>query len=1115
MKQYFFSIWCWVVPFILPVQVYSAITDSLQFKQITYENGLPGNNLKSQVQDRLGFMWISVEAMGVCKYDGQKFTSFVNDPNDPNSLSSNFVNQIIEDPEGELWFATDKGLSRFDQERIRFDQYHHMDGDTGSLPNDICNTLFIDSQNRMWVGTRNGLSVFQPEKRSFQNYLISDQHENLSDQLNINAIQEFPKGIFWIGTDNGLIQFSEEKGVIQKWVSTGNSDDELIYNVINTLLIDLNQMLWIGTHRGLDRFDLKQKRFVHFSFHPADRSTYESEGVNAFLLDRSNMLWVSTYTQGIIYIDLQQENYQIITGQRERSNSLKSNNVKYVINDRNENIWIGTKFEGLFKLEKKINLFNRWPSRLELLKELRSIYIFSVLEENESTIWVGSKLEGLYRIDLNVRSITHFSHDPNKHESLSANRIQSILCDSEKRLWVGTFQGLDFFERETNHFIHCDNRSVNVLFEDHNRCIWVGTNSGLFRMNAEKFHLETFPGDEILFNNRSLDIYSIIEDRAQNLWVSTRTSGLFVVDASREQVVHFTESDSVKQSINTNMVRALFEDSRGNVWIGTRSGGLNYFNPETKEFNFYGTEDGLPSELILGIREDRKGNLWIGTHNGISKFNPADTTFTNYNSDAGLTSNIIEPGAVCFFSQGEMLFGGDLGFNVFYPEDIKQVEEKPRVIITSVSVFNTPIAQDIDTPKKIELAHTDNYITFEFIHLDFKNPYRHQYAYKLEGFDPDWNNSGNRNYISYNGLAPGKYKFYVKAVNEFGNWSVDNPSVEIIIRPPFYKTLLFRILLILTSLLLIASVFFSNSQRIKRRQRELEQLVQERTASLKEVVRELSEKNELISEQKHEIEQNQALLEEKVQSRTRELEIAKQRAEETDRLKSSFLANMSHEIRTPLNAICGFSSLLDDDDLDKSTRKEYIDLVSSNSAMLLKLIEDILDLSKIEAKQLTIHKEKFPIQQLITDLFAIFSEEMKTQNITEVELRCPKRHETDQPVYLFSDEYRIKQVMLNLLNNALKFCRKGYIEFGYLNQGDSIFFYVKDTGIGIPPSHQEMIFNRFIKIEDKKVMYRGTGLGLSISQSIVELLGGRIWVESVEGKGSTFSFKIPLTTKES
>jgi len=1099
---------------ILRIQSQSLLAsgDSLFFKQITYENGLPGNNLRSQVQDHLGIMWISVEAMGVCRFDGQKFTQFRNDPNDSNSISSNFVNSIIEDDKGQLWFASDNGLSKFDRTKIRFDCFLHNDHDSKSLPSEICNTLFIDSQKRLLVGTGNGLAIMNQEGTGFCNYLLVGENEKTENQILISAIKEYPQGIFWLGTNHGLIQFSENKGIIQSWETTGLSDNEPIMNQIFTIEIDQNQKLWIGTRSGLDRFDLAQNKFDHWHFKPEDVALYQSEGVNSIIYDSENKLWVSTFTKGILVINTQTENYELIKGQAGKINSLKSNHIKYVYEDHGKKIWIGTKFDGLFNVEKKNNQFDNWPKRLEILKKLSSIYIYSIFEDGKNTIWIGSKLDGLFKVDLQKQSITNYSNDSKKTSSISSNRIQTIFRDSKKRLWLGNMPGLDYFDEAKQKFIHCNNNLiVTIIFEDTQGRIWVGTYTGLYLLNPENFSLERFnewKNDEIT-NNKSLDVYSIIEDKENNLWVSTRTTGLFVYKQKLGQIIHYTKGDSTNQSINSNMVRALFEDSSGNIWIGTKGGGLNKYDPKQNRFEYYGIEDGLPSELVLGIREDRKGNIWIGTHNGISKYDPKNNSFTNFNSDAGLTSNIIEPGAVCHFSHGEMLFGGNEGFNVFYPDDIKRIDTKPKVLITSISVFNKQIIQDVATHQTVNLSHKDNYITFEFILLDYKNPFRHEYAYMLEGFDTDWNNSGNRNFISYNGLPPGKYIFKVKAANEFGNWSVENPEIEITINPPFYKTVWFRTFFILFVLISTASIFFQNSRRIKRRREELEHLVQERTSRLKTVVSELSQKNIVISKQKNEIEQHQAHLEQKVIERTRDLEVAKKKAEEADRLKSSFLANMSHEIRTPLNAICGFSSLLNDDDLDRSTRQEFIDIITTNSTMLLRLIEDILDLSKIEVQQLTIHKEKFEVNSLMSDLFAIFSEEIKNQKIEGVELRCPKLNQDNPPLNLYSDQFRIKQVLLNLLGNALKFCREGYIEFGYLDQGEFLFFYVKDTGIGIPPSHQEMIFNRFIKIEDKKVMYRGTGLGLSISQSIVELLGGKIWVESVEGKGSTFSFKIP------
>jgi signal transduction histidine kinase/ligand-binding sensor domain-containing protein len=1108
------KVFSFVLTAILTIHFQSLLAsgDSLHFRQISYENGLPGNNLRSQVQDHLGVMWISVEAMGVCRFDGQKFTQFRNDPKDSNSISSNFVNTIIEDDKGQLWFASDNGLSKFDRIKIKFDRFLHYDHDSTSLPSEICNTLFIDSQKRLLIGTENGLAIMNPEGTGFCNYLLTGKDEKSENQISINAIKEYPKGIFWLGTNHGLIQFSEKKGIIHSWETTGLSNNEPVMNLLLTIEIDQNQKLWIGTRNGLDRFDLAQNQFDHWHFKPEDVAMYQSEGVTSIILDSENKLWVSTFTKGIIVINTQTENYEFIKGQAGRSNSLNSNHIKYVYEDHGKNRWIGTKFDGLYKVEKKINQFDKWPKRLKILKKLSSIYIFSILEDDENTIWIGSKLDGLFKVDLQKQSITNYANDSKKTNSISSNRIQTIFRDSKKRLWLGNMPGLDYFDEAKQRFIHCNNNViVNIIFEDTQRRIWVGTSTGLYLLNPDNFSMKLFNEgkDDEITNNKSLDVYSIIEDKENNLWISTRTSGLFVYKQKLGQIIHYTKGDSTNQSINSNMVRALFEDSAGNIWIGTKGGGLNKFDQKNNRFNYYGIEEGLPSELILAIKEDFKGNIWIGTHDGISKFDPKNNTFSNFNSDAGLTSNIIEPGAVCFFSKGEMLFGGNDGFNVFYPDDIKKNEEKPSVLITAMNIFNKLVLQDVSVHQGVELEYNENYISFEFVQLDYKNPYKHQYSYILEGFDANWNNSGSRNFISYNGLPPGKYVFKVKAANEFGNWSVENPEIEITINPPFYKTVWFKTFFILFVLISTTTIYFQNSRRIKRRREELEHLVQERTSSLKTVVSELSQKNIVISKQKNEIEQHQAHLEQKVIERTRDLEVAKKKAEEADRLKSSFLANMSHEIRTPLNAICGFSSLLNDDELDRSTRQEFIDLITTNSTMLLRLIEDILDISKIEVQQLTINNEKFEVNSLISDLFAIFSEEIKNQKIEGVELRCPKMNQTNPPIYLFSDQYRIKQVLLNLLGNALKFCREGYIEFGYLDQGESLFFYVKDTGIGIPPSHQEMIFNRFIKIEDKKVMYRGTGLGLSISQSIVELLGGKIWVESVEGKGSTFSFKIP------
>lgn len=238
----------------------------------------------------------------------------------------------------------------------------------------------------------------------------------------------------------------------------------------------------------------------------------------------------------------------------------------------------------------------------------------------------------------------------------------------------------------------------------------------------------------------------------------------------------------------------------------------------------------------------------------------------------------------------------------------------------------------------------------------------------------------------------------------------------------------------------------------------------------------------------------------------RDLTESKKKAEESDNLKSAFLANVSHEIRTPLNSIVGFSSLLSESDLSEETRNSYIELIESNTESLLVLIDEILDLSKIESQQLTIKKQDFSIDALMNELFQIFSHSYQN---SKVELRMSKISD-DKELFVYSDRVRVKQIYINLLSNAFKFTDTGIIEMGYfLAENQEIVLYVKDSGIGISKEHHQIIFNRFRKLnENSGRVFRGTGLGLAITQKLVELLGGKIWIESEPGEGSTFLFTL-------
>lgn len=289
--------------------------------------------------------------------------------------------------------------------------------------------------------------------------------------------------------------------------------------------------------------------------------------------------------------------------------------------------------------------------------------------------------------------------------------------------------------------------------------------------------------------------------------------------------------------------------------------------------------------------------------------------------------------------------------------------------------------------------------------------------------------------------------------------------------------------------------------------------LKEQNEEIQQLNEELQVSNEMLYDQKNELEMHRNNLENLVKERTSDLVIAKEKAEESDRLKSAFLANMSHEIRTPMNAIVGFTSLLNDPELTDETKEELTDHINHNTDILLKLIEDIIDIAKIESGQLKIINKEVSVYQIVEAVIPLYDDKKINLNKNEVTFKVIK---SQKDIMVKTDPLRLQQILINLLNNAFKFTEKGDIELGFelVNHSSQkkILFFVKDTGIGISEEQTAIIFKRFSKIEeDKTKLFRGAGLGLTISKNIVELLGGKLWVESEIGKGSKFIFTIPIS----
>ena len=1065
----------------------SAVTDEIRFVRLQTPRLSEHrfSHVNTLAQDTKGFLWVGT-ANGLLRYDGLRAKLYRNEATNPGSLSANYVRRIAIDNEQTMWVASEFGLNQYDTDTDSFVRWMHQPGKPHSIGNNFVKWVGVSRNNEILVGTGKGFDIISTDRTTVEHYEHNPESANGLSHNYVSVILEDKNGNLWIGTEGGGLNFlNRASGMFSRYSASSPPPYTVAGNHITGLMEDQFGRIWVATlGDGISRIE-SNGEIKHFGV-GCGESCLPDDIIYEIYEDSLGLIWILTDRAGVVFFDEKKATFTNISHNPYDPATPLSSAIRSIAEDQQQNIWLGAFPFGL-------HLFNRRSANFHYdyhiennPRTLSSSAITAVMRSNDGTLWVGTE-NGLNKIwGGNAENIEHILPGPEPY-GLAASAVLTLQEDFDGAIWLGLWGGglarLDPHTGKIKRYLNTgEDGSIGSdfiwrIFIDSKSRLWAGSEtSGLFLYDRNSDTFSNFRYDPNDSASLSYDyIWDILEDSSERLWIGTQY-GLNQYYENTQKFKRFLPNAKDHKGFRVGRIQDLHEDENGLIWIATQGGGVNIFNPETSEFKHVGVEDGLPDDGVAAIQQDDEGRIWVATADGLAVIDANKFTVLKSFSDSnGLMADQFIRKASYKDADGKLYFGSSNGLLSFYPEKVLDDSELPTPIITDVQVLNESLdSKEINYPvfrdnyhQPLGLAHTQNMVTFVFTAINFQMRRDNSFAYRLKNFDANWSYISNRNFVTYTNLSPGRYEFELSSSDGKGGFSAQKATFLFEIYPPLWRTWWAYILY-----LILGALFFSAVSRLV-----LLNLTARRLNSL-------------------------------VNTRTRELTKANE-------AKTDFLANMSHELRTPLNSVIGFSRrlLTKYPHVTPEVMLSSLESIHRNGSHLLAIINDILDISKIESGKMTLFITRCDILGIIDQLERDFSTRAEEAGL---ELMASKQCWTDE---IQADSVRLKQILNNLVSNAIKYTRKGniYISVSERNKNGVQYcvFNVEDTGIGITHEDQQRMFQRFEQFDDETRRQRGygTGLGLALVDSLCRAHGGWVEVKSELEKGSVFSAVLPVDQK--